>query len=109
MWHSSWAPFDTARRLTLGRPVDQTLACQGDHLGGDGRQLVDQDDTFDLGKQTLDQAKVATRDSRDCVDHGRIDVLVEGCVETELYPLMLNDALKLLPAQRLEVMNEADT
>ena len=43
----------------LGRAVDQSLARQGDYLGRDRGQLVDRDDAFDLGKQTLDQTKVA--------------------------------------------------
>src|SRR5690349_8293978 len=39
----------------LRRPVSRA---RGDHLGGDGRQLVDRDDALDLNEQALYQAKV---------------------------------------------------
>jgi hypothetical protein len=48
-------------------------------------------------------------DACDRVDHGRIDVLVVCHVEAELDPLMLDDTLEFLPAQRVELMDEADT
>src|SRR5438045_3202071 len=49
----------------LGRAVEQSLARQGDHLGRERGKLVDRDDAFDLGKQTLDQTKVAAGDASD--------------------------------------------
>src|SRR5438132_7725217 len=62
---------------SLGWPVDQSLARQGDYLGRDSRKVVDGDDAFDLGKQTLDQTEVTACDASDRIDHGSIGVLIE--------------------------------
>ena len=79
------------------RPVDESLARQGDHLGRDSGKIVDRHDAFDLGKQPLDQTKVATRDARDRVDHGSVGVLVQRRVQAELHPLVLDHPLQFWP------------
>jgi hypothetical protein len=64
-----WLNIDV-ERLCLGWAVDQSLARQSDHLGRNRGKLVDRDDAFDLGKQTLDQPKVAAGDASDRIDDG---------------------------------------
>ena len=92
----------------LGRAVDQSLSRQGDHLGRDRRKLVDRDDAFDLGKQTLDQTKVAAGDASDRIDDGGVGVLVQRHVQAKLHPLVLDHPLQFQPAQGSELMDEAD-
>ena len=93
----------------LGRAVDQSLSRQGDHLGRDRRKLVDRDDAFDLGKQTLDQTKVAAGDASDRIDDGGIGVLVERHVQAKLHPLVLDNPLQFQAAQGSELVDEADS
>jgi hypothetical protein len=57
-------------------------------------------------KETLDQTKVATCDASDRSDDGGIGLGVQGCVEAELHPLMLDHALELLPTQQPELVDE---
>jgi hypothetical protein len=93
----------------LGRAVDQSLACQGDHLGRDRGKVVDRDDAVDLGKQTLDQTKVATCYAGNRTDDGGIGLPVKRGIEADLHPLMLDHALQFLPTQRPEQVDEAES
>jgi hypothetical protein len=106
-YRSSWVNIDADGQL-LARPFDQSLTRQGDDVGRDRGEVVHGDDAFDLSEKALDQAKVVAGNARNRVDHGGLHVLVVRQVEAELHRLMLDDTLKLLAAQRLELMDEAD-
>ena len=61
-----------------------------------------------IWKKTLDQTKVTASHASDRVDDGRVGVLVQRRVQTELHPLVLDHPLQFLPAQRSELVDEAD-
>ena len=78
------------------------------HLFGEGAQFVDRHDPSDLAEQALQQPKVAAGDANDGGDGFGIGEVAEVDHQTQFLPLVLEDEVHFLFAQRLEVMDEAD-
>ena len=87
---------------------DEGAAGGFDDVVGEGLQVVDLHDAFDLGEQSVDEPKVASGDAGDGGDGLGVGEVVDVQVQAESAPLPLEDEGEFFEAERPVVVGEAD-
>ena len=93
---------------SLGRPDDEGASGGFDDVVSDGLQLVDLQDAFDLGEESLEEAEVAAGDAADRGDGLGVGEVVGVERLAEGAPVALEDEEQLVGAQGPVLMGEAD-
>ena len=89
-------------------PDDQPFPGGFHHFLRDEVQLVNLQNPFDLGEEPLQQAEIPARDPDDGSTRFSIGEFRGMKCQAKLGPLLRQDKLELIAAQRSELMDEAD-
>jgi hypothetical protein len=92
--------------LSLGGTNHEEFPRQLDHFFGDITQFIDLNHPLDLTEQTLEEPEIPTCCPGNSGDGFNIDEVAQVEAQAQLLPLMLENEVDLLAAQRLEVMHK---